>query len=139
MPTKLERLEKVLPKIFTPQINPFIKALLTAWANELEGIQVEIDEAHDQIFVELADGTYLDALGKNVGVYRPAYVTLEDGTRELIPGLADDSFRELIPILSFYPKQIRQTMISALDIFGAQHIQDQQLLLLVLNHIICQR
>lgn len=117
MPTKLERLQRAIPKIFTPNINPFIKELLTAWANELEEVQVNIDEAKNQIFVELASGNFLNDLGKNVDVYRPAFVTLEDGTRELIPGLADDEFRKLIPVLSFYPKQIKKTMLSALDIF----------------------
>lgn len=117
MPTKLERLEKALPKIFVPQINPFLRALLTAEANSLEEAQINLDEAKNQIFVELASGNFLNDLGKNVDVYRPSYVTLDDGSKELIPGLADDEFRKLIPILSFYPKQIKKTMLAALDIF----------------------
>jgi len=115
--SKLTRLQKTLPAIFKPNINPFIKALIGMWANGLEEIQVQVDEVHDQLFIELADGNYLNDLGKNVGVNKPSFVTLADGTKELLPGMADSSFRKLIPIMSFYPKQLKYTIISALDLF----------------------
>lgn len=65
-----------------------------------------IQDAKEQIFVQTAQLQYLDSLGSNVGVFRPTAFKL-----------ADDQFRNLIPALSFAPKQVRPTVIKVLQVF----------------------
>jgi hypothetical protein len=83
-----------------------VRGLLYAWGAEDDIISASIQDAKEQIFVNTAKLQYLDALGSNVGVFRPAAVNL-----------ADAQFRQLIPVLSFYPKQVLPTIIKVLDAF----------------------
>jgi len=84
----------------------FIRGLIEAWAQENENLVLQIEEAKNQIFVNLASDKYLTALGQNVGVSKP-----------LAANLSDDQFRQLIPVMSFDPKQVLITMYKLLDIF----------------------
>jgi hypothetical protein len=106
MSTKLEKYYKTIPTMYKPGVNTFVTALLKAIAGSDELINTAIEEAGKQIFVSTAEGKYLDGLGSNVGVIRPLAVNL-----------SDDKFRELIPILSYNPKQIKNTMYKLLDVF----------------------
>lgn len=83
-----------------------IRGLLKAWGVADDEIEVQIQNTKDQLFVATAEGRYLDFLGNNVGVPRDPDL-----------GLSDDDFRKLIPVLSFYPKQVRHTIIALLDVF----------------------
>lgn len=103
---KFERLCKALPSLYKPELNVMVGGLLKAWAISDENLEVQISNAKDQLFVKTAADKYLNALGSNAGVDRSAEL-----------GLDDDTFRGLIPILSFYPKQVRETMIALLDVF----------------------
>ena len=104
MATKLERMQKNIPSLYKPLANTYISALLTAWASSDSTIETQITEAKNQLYTALASGSYLDSLGDNLGVDRPS-------------GLIDTDFRELIPILSFYPKQIRRSIYDLMDVF----------------------
>lgn len=89
-----------------PTINPNIRALLTAWAEGDDDVIAQISAAKDQLFVQTALSSFLDLLGSNVGVFRnPTF------------NLSDDTFRDLIPVLSYSPKQVKDTIIQILDIF----------------------
>lgn len=114
---KLQRLQKSLPGFFKPEVNQFWKTLLTSWANELDDVEVQIDEAKKQLYITLASGNYLDDDARNLGVYRPTSIINAEGSKEFIPAINDDTFRTFIPLFSFAPKQIRDTMMKALDIF----------------------
>jgi len=103
---KLERYSKIIPPMYKPMVNEFVTALLKAWAESDSQIELDVQEAKNQIFVNAAEGNYLDALGDNVGVARPQGINLDEV-----------KYRELIPILSFHPKQIRKTFYDILDVF----------------------
>lgn len=83
-----------------------VRGLLRSWSLEDDRIVQAIKDARDQIYVITAQLQYLDALGSNVGVFRPTEFNL-----------ADALFRNLIPALSYAPKQVRQTIQQVLDIF----------------------
>lgn len=102
---KFEKISKYIPAIYQPNVNTFIKALLEAWGVGCDDMEVAIGQGNDQLFVTKADGVYLNRLGSNVGVERPEF------------GMSDDDFRELVPILSFSPKQIRKTIYDTLEVF----------------------
>lgn len=106
MATKLDKMGRFLPGIYKPETNTYVRGLLYAWSFEDDTLTTELDNAKDQIYVKHASLQYLDALGSNVGVFRPATVNL-----------SDESFRNLIPALSFDPKQIRPTIKKVLDAF----------------------
>lgn len=83
-----------------------IRGLLKAWAVSDDEVEVQIKETKDQIFVDTASARYLDMLASNVGVSRGPELGIEDA-----------DFRKLIPVLSYYPKQVRKTLIALLDVF----------------------
>jgi hypothetical protein len=83
-----------------------IRGLLQAWAVSDDEIELQIKNAKDQIFVKTAEARFLDYLGNNVGVDRDPGL-----------GMEDSDFRNLIPVMSFLPKQVRKTIIALLDVF----------------------
>jgi len=103
---KLERYKKITPPMYRPGVNIFVTALIETLAKADSDVEIQIVEAGKQIFVETAEGKFLDTLGNNVGVDRPIAINL-----------SDEKFRELIPTLSFKPKQIKETMYDILDVF----------------------
>lgn len=106
---KIEKIKTNVPSYFRPGVNVQWKALLEAHGEADERIVQQITEAKKQIFVETAERGYLDALGDNVGVFRPLEVNL-----------IDDKYRKLIEFLSFYPKQVRSLVANVLDVFYDQ-------------------
>ena len=106
MVTKLEKMQRYLPSIYRPTVNPVIRGILKSWASEDDRIVQAAKDAKEQLFIITAQLQYLDALGSNVGVFRPTEFNL-----------ADALFRELIPALSYAPKQIKPTIKRVLDIF----------------------
>lgn len=106
---KFTRMARSIPNLYKPETNTYIRGLLKAWGLLDDQITVEIQNTKEQLFVATALGKNLDRLGSNVGVTRVAEL-----------GIEDKDFRRLIPILSFYPKQVRQTIIALLDVFWGE-------------------
>jgi len=104
--SKFDKYVKTIPPLYKPTINPIVKALLKAWASGDDEIVQQLINTKDQLFVKTAEGDFLDKLGANVDVSRPSEL-----------GMQDEDFQNLIPILSFEPKQIRKTMYNFLDVF----------------------
>jgi hypothetical protein len=104
--TKLEKMQRFLPSVLRPQTNIMNRGLLYAWSGEDDALVIAVKDAKEQLFVRLAQLQYLDALGSNVGVFRPT-----------VFNLTDSLFRQLIPALSYYPKQVIPTFQKVLDIF----------------------
>ena len=90
--TKLERLQKLFPKLYKATTNDFLVSLLTAIANSDSEIDISIEEANKQLFVGLASGKYLETLGSSNDV---------DKDKDINPD--DDSYRGLISALTYYP------------------------------------
>lgn len=112
MVTKLQKLQRYVPGLYKPQTNVYIRGLLEAWAEQDDLIFAAIKDAKDQIYVSRASGTYLDALGSNVGVFRPA-----------LYNLTAEAFRRLIPLMSFAPKQVEDTIMKVLRVFFGDDAQ----------------
>lgn len=106
MANRFDRIAKSIPQYFQPLSNKNWKGFLTAFADEFDRMDTQTENAKEQIFVKTAVSNYLDLLGSNVGVNRVTIIKF-----------IDESFRQLIPILSFYPKQIRPSMYAALSLF----------------------
>lgn len=83
-----------------------VRGVLSAWSKEDDRLVQAVLDAKEQIFTRFAQFQFLDALGSNVGVFRPTEFNL-----------VDEIYRELIPVLSYAPKQIRITIKRVLDIF----------------------
>jgi len=97
------------PGLYKPTVNTNIMGLIKMWSQEDESICTQLGEARDQIFVNSAGGVFLDNLAANVGVYRP-----------IIFSTTDSQFRELIPVLSYWPKQVRKTIYKIFDIYWGE-------------------
>lgn len=110
MPTKLEKMQKYIPSIYKPTTNPVVRGILRAWSSEDDRIVKAVQDAKEQIFVITAQLQYLDALGSNVGVFRPTEINL-----------ADALYRQLIPALSYAPKQVVPTIIRVLEVFFGEN------------------
>jgi hypothetical protein len=106
---KFNNMLRFIPSFYKPTVNVNVRGLLYAWSSEDDHIVQAISDAKEQLFVKYAQLNYLDALGSNVGVFRPTAI-----------GLADAQYRELIPALSFYPKQVRPTILKILEVFFGQ-------------------
>lgn len=106
MATRFDRIISSIPKYYKPQINRNWKGILTAISDEDTRIDTANATAREQLFVQTAVSQFLDMLGSNVGVARPKLVKFVDSV-----------FRQLIPILSFYPKQVRPSIYAALQLF----------------------
>lgn len=103
---KINKILDTIPKYFNVRDNPVWRALLTSHGLEDERISQQVREANNQIFVEKAEGRFLDQLGQNFSIFRPGDLNL-----------SDVRYRELIKALSFAPKQVRSTIYRILDIF----------------------
>lgn len=95
-----------LPKIYNPEANPVIAALLLAISESDNEIATQISNGKDQIFVRSATGQNLDKLANSLGVSRPSGL-----------GLSDTDFQELVPNLSLKPKQIKKAFYDTSDVF----------------------
>jgi len=81
----------------------------------------------EQLFILTAQIQYLDALGSNVGVFRPTAFNL-----------ADSLYRRLIPALSYHPKQMKPTMEEVLGIFFGDNNPTVQVVEVNPNEIVVQ-
>ena len=109
MTSKLEKYYSTIPSIYSPQVNNLINGLVQAWAEQDETIVDQLEETKKQLFVETAEGEFLNWLGNSVGVPRPLFVALQDVF-----------YRQLIEKMSFAPKQIRKTFYEVLDVFWGE-------------------
>ncbi len=103
---KFSRMVRSLPSFYQAEVNKMIRGLLLSWGLSDDEVTLQIKNTKDQIFTKKAEGNFLDFLGNNVGVDRSPGL-----------GIDDNDFRNLIPVLSFFPKQVRATIISLLDAF----------------------
>lgn len=103
---KFDKLISRIPNEYQPTVNKVWRAILEAIGTGDDNIEELIDNIKDQLFVETASGEFLDRLGSNVGVERPSSV-----------GMSDTDFRELVPALSFAPKQVREVIWDLLEVF----------------------
>jgi hypothetical protein len=103
---KFDKMARFMPSLYKPRTNTIVRGLLTAWSEEDDKIVQAAKDAKEQIFVLSSQLQFLDAMGSNVGVFRPTAFNL-----------ADALYRQLIPTLSFRPKQIIPTIERVLDIF----------------------
>lgn len=106
MGNALNRYLNTIPKVFKPETNLAMHALLVALATNDDQIEEAIALGKKQMFVRTATGKYLDILGRSLGVQRPPTL-----------GLQDDKYQELIPNLSLKPKQIRKAFYDTADVF----------------------
>ena len=60
-----------LPKVYSPDTNTVLFALLSAIAASDDQVEQAIELAKEQLFVRTATGNNLDILGKSLGVERP--------------------------------------------------------------------
>lgn len=104
--SKLEKMQRFLPGLYRPTVNPVNKGLLSAWAEEDDKLLQAVFDAKEQLFVLTAQLFYLDNLGSNVGVFRPTAFNLSDAL-----------YRQLIPAMSYAPKQVVPTIRRVLEIF----------------------
>jgi len=101
---RLDRLFSFMPGMFRDK--PNFTALMGAIAEsdcDLENLFIEIRK---QLFVETASESFLDKLGSNVGVPRPALV-----------GMVDEDYREFIKLQTYYPKQIKGLLYRLMELF----------------------
>lgn len=106
MSLKLVKMQRHVPSVFRPTANTNVKGLLESWATEDDLVVAAIFDAKEQLYVTTAQLDYLDALANNVGVFRPQFFNL-----------SDTLFRQLVPLLSYHPKQVVPTIYSVLEIF----------------------
>lgn len=106
MADSLKKMIDSIPKVYRPEFNPVIAALLQALAQSDDEITTQIGNAKDQLFVRTATGQDLDRLANSLGVSRPASL-----------GLTDPEYQELIPNLSLKPKQIKKAFYDTADVF----------------------
>lgn len=125
--SKLRKMTRFVPSLYRPDANPYVRGLLIAWSDEDDRLVQAVQNAKEQIFVKFAQLRFLDALGSNVGVFRPATINL-----------SDDQYRELIPALSWSPKQVKPTIRKVLDVFFGQNNPLVAILELNPNEIVIQ-
>lgn len=101
-----ERLVGDIPEVYKPTINPTMHGILAAIAQGDCAVTCQTQQIKDQLYVTTASGVYLDRLGAGVGVQRPVGV-----------GMQDADYRDLIPVMSYLPKQLRQAIQELLRIW----------------------
>ncbi len=104
--SKESRILNSYPNIFRAGNNVLITGLLKAVAQEDDAICLQYDEARSQLFVNYASSKFLNALGSNVGVTRPT----------IYPS-SDANYRDIIPTLSYVPKNIKKTIYDLFDAY----------------------
>jgi hypothetical protein len=107
--TKTQQLFQALPAPLVAKYNPHWRALIEAIGQADDKTAALVELIKNQFFVKSAFGEYLDNLGRNVGVTRPAAI-----------GLSDAQFRKYIPALSYHPKEVRQIINTVLNFFFAK-------------------
>lgn len=105
---KIDQLHNLMPSHYNTRTNPNWNALITALGTSDQNVADLIALIKQQFFVKTASGTYLNNLGANSGVARPAGV-----------GMQDPEFRKYIPILAYTPKQVKLIVDKLLSIFFA--------------------
>lgn len=103
---KFKRLTSTLPAYYKAEVQTYLGGLLHAWGVSDDQVTAQIVQAKNQLFIQTAEGRYLDRDASNYGVERSAQL-----------GVDDSDFRKLTPILSTYPKQVRSTLVSLFDVF----------------------
>lgn len=106
MADSLKKMIDTIPKIYQPQYNRVMAALIEALANSDDEIARQIANAKDQIFIRTATGQNLDKASNSLGVSRPPTL-----------GLTDEEYQELVPNLSLKPKQIKKAFYDTSDVF----------------------
>lgn len=106
MSNALKKYFNTIPKMFNPEFNRVMYALLYAIALSDDDVEAAIAEAKNQLFVRTATGRNLEKLANSLGVSKPQSL-----------GLTDTEFQELIPNLSLKPKTIRKSFYDTADIF----------------------
>jgi hypothetical protein len=107
--SSLKRYQNTLPRVFNPEQNRVILALLYAIALSDDDVESAVAEAKKQLFVRTATGKNLDRLANSLGVERPPTL-----------GLTDEEFQSLIPNLSLKPKTIRKAFYDTADVFWGE-------------------
>lgn len=105
----LKRYQNTLPRVFNPEQNRVILALLTAISLSDDDVEAAVAEAKKQLFVRTATGRNLDRIANSLGVERPPTL-----------GLTDTEFQNLIPNLSLKPKNIRKAFYDTADVFWGE-------------------
>lgn len=95
-----------IPKVFRPEFNPVLRALLLAISESDGEICEQIQNGKDQMFIRTAVGEKLAELAQSFGVAKPATL-----------GLTDEEFQELVPNLSLKPKQLKKSFYDTSDVF----------------------
>jgi hypothetical protein len=103
---KTDRLHDLLPKHLNTRGNTNWNGLLKAIGEQDQLTADLISEVRNQLFIKTASRPYLDRLAANNKIARPRLV-----------GMDDTSFRDYIPVLSYYPKQVKLIIDQLLDIF----------------------
>lgn len=106
MADSLKKMIDTIPKIYQPQYNRVMSALIEALANSDDEIATQIANAKDQLFIRTATGQNLDKASNSLGVSRPPTL-----------GLTDSEYQELVPNLSLKPKQIKKAFYDTADVF----------------------
>ena len=102
----LKKMIDTMPRVYAPEYNRVMKALILALAESDDEVAAQISNAKDQIFIRTATGQNLDKAANSLGVSRPPTL-----------GLTDAEFQELIPNLSLKPKQIKKAFYDTADVF----------------------
>jgi hypothetical protein len=104
MTDKLKKMLDSLPALFYGKTN--ITAILGAFAEQDEKIEQATQDVKKHLFIDTAEGDYLEKLGQNVGVQRPSVVSMQD-----------PDYRKYIKLLSYQPKQIRKLIYDLVELF----------------------
>lgn len=102
----LKKMIDTIPKVFNPDFNPVIKALIMALAGSDDEVATQIQNGKNQLFIRTATGQNLDKGSNSLGVSRPPSL-----------GLQDSDYQELVPNLSLKPKQIKKAFYDTADVF----------------------
>ena len=76
--SKFQRMQRFFPNFYALGQNQVLTGFMGAVCEADENIVVQIEETKNQLFVNFADGKYLDLLGSSYGVYRPSVVSVND-------------------------------------------------------------
>ena len=104
--SKIDKLHDRMPKAFHTKTNVNWRGVIEALGQGDQQTADLIEAVRQQFFVKTANRPFLDRLGANVKVSRPAFV-----------GMDDPTFRKYIPILAWQPKQVKLIIDSLLNIF----------------------
>lgn len=107
MADKVAAVKDAMPKLYpVNKPNGLLNGVLSAFGTDDNSISDEIVNIKKQVFLETAEGVFLDRLGNNYGITRPR-------------GLLDTNFRDIIRHVAFQPKSIINIIRQVLeDLFG---------------------